>query len=72
MRPLHNTALAVLLSTFRPRHLQKETPCALNLNALRLPHSAKPPKGPVKLVLLETVERSPIYRPDKTRSTLTS
>ena len=72
MRPLHCAALAVLLLTFRPRHLQKYTPCAFSLNALRLPHSAKPPKGPVKHVLWETVERSPIYRPDKTRSTLTS
>ena len=44
MRPLHNMALAALLSTFRPRHLYKETPCALSLNTLRKPHSAKPHK----------------------------
>ena len=42
LRALHNTVLAALLSTFRPRHLQEYTPCAFSLNALRLPHSAKP------------------------------
>ena len=37
-------ALAALFSTFWLGHLHEETPCALILNALRLPHSAKPHK----------------------------
>ena len=41
-RPLHNTVLAALLSTFKLGHLHEQTPCALSLNALRLPHFAKP------------------------------
>ena len=57
-KPLHNTALAALLSTFRPRHLHEPPPVPSVSISCEIHILQSSTKEQIKLVLLETVGQS--------------